>query len=254
MKRVVVIILLVLASTGQALAQNSKASPSETVLKFYKALKEKKYVEGFHHSIYRLAIEGLTPAELQDLESDFARTFSEIPDNIEVKSESINKDNAVVVLKFAGQEEVQTVALIREGKDWLVGDRESFAVVKQQGRAFFFNTRMEVNETETAKMLSRIYGAEIIYAKNFEGQYLEMAELIKRQAVPEDFSNGESNGYKIVVTVSSDKKNFTLTAIPMVYGKTGRLSFYVDPDGFRAEDLKGQPASKSSPIYHPKSD
>jgi hypothetical protein len=210
-------------------------------------------VEGFHYSIYRGAIEGLTPAELQDLEPDFARTFSEIPDKIEVKSERITGDNAIVVLKFAGQEEVQTVGLIREGKDWLVGDQESFAIVKQQGRAFFFNTRMEVNETETAKMLSRIYGAEIIYAKNFDGHYMDMAEMIKRQAVPEDFSDGESNGYKIVVTVSADKKNFTLNAVPVVYGKTGRLSFYIDPEGFRAEDLKGQPASKNSPVYRPKS-
>jgi hypothetical protein len=254
MKRVFVVILLVLAFTHLLSAQSAKGSPSETVLTFYKLLKEKKYVEGFHYSIYRAAIEGLTAAELKDLEPDFARTFSEIPDKIETKGEQITGNSAIVFLKFAGQEEVQQVALIREGKDWLVGDQESFAIVKQQGRAFFFNTRMEVNETETAKTLSRIFGAQIIYAKNFEGRYMDLAEMIRLRAVPEDISDGESNGYKITVSVSADKKNFTLNAVPVVYGKTGRLSFYLDPEGFRADDLKGQPASKTSPIYHPKSD
>ncbi|MBI3649816.1 MAG: hypothetical protein HY231_02070 [Acidobacteria bacterium] len=253
MKRVVVVMLLGFAFSMPSRAQNPPLSPAATVLKFYKALKEKRYIEGFRYSIYRAAIEGLSAAELSELEPDFARTFAEIPDQIETKGEQINRNSAVVFVKFAGQEQVQRIELIRDGNDWLVGDEESLALVKQQGRAFFFNTRMQVNESETAKMLARIFTAEAIYAEKFEGRYLDLAELVKRQAVPEDMSDGEANGYKFVITVSDDKKNFILNATPVSYGKSGKLSFYLDPEGLRAEDKKGQPASRTAPIYHPNS-
>ncbi|HSO76015.1 MAG TPA: hypothetical protein VLU47_14365, partial [Blastocatellia bacterium] len=62
-------------------------SPTQTVMNFYRALREKRYVEGFRQSIYRGAIEGLTAAELQDLEPDFARTFAAIPEKIEPRGE-----------------------------------------------------------------------------------------------------------------------------------------------------------------------
>ena len=252
MKRIAAVIFLLLSIPPQTMSQT--LSPSETVLNFYRALREKRYVEGFHFSIYRVAVEGLTAAELKDLEPDFARTFAEIPDKIEAKGEQINGDSAIVFLKFPGQDEVQQVGLIRQGKEWLVGDQESYAVVKRQGRAFFFNTRMEVNEAETVKMLSRIFSAEIIYAQKYEGRFMDMADMVRLQAVPGDLGDGESNGYKFTVTLAADKKSFMVSAVPAIYGKTGRSSFYLDADGLRADDKKGQPASKDSPTYHPKSE
>src|SRR5712692_8512728 len=76
-----VVVLIVLAVT--ALAQKKAGSPSEAVISFYRALKQKHYVDGFRHSVYRNAVEGLTAAELKDLEPDFAQTFAKIPDKIE---------------------------------------------------------------------------------------------------------------------------------------------------------------------------
>lgn len=236
-----------------AVAHGQKAgSPTQTVMNFYRALREKRYVEGFRQSIYRGAIDGLTPAELQDLEPDFARTFAAIPEKIEARGEQINSGDAIVFLKFDGVEKLEQVALIKIAGEWLVGDQESYTVVNSQGRAFFFNSRMAVNEGEAFDMLQRIIGAEVIYSAKFQGRIATLEELIRLGGVPKDIDDGEASGYRYALTISEDKKSFLASAIPTVYGKTGRLSFYADLDSIRAEDLKGQPANARSPIYQPK--
>jgi hypothetical protein len=52
--------------------------------------------------------------------------------------------------------------------------------------------------------------------------------------------------------VSRDGMSFVAAAVPTSYGKTGKISFYGDINGVRGEDLKGQAATASSPIYQPK--
>ena len=70
--------------------------------------------------------------------------------------------------------------------------------------------------------------------------------------VPKDLEDGETSGYKFVLTVSADTKTFVATALPVTYGKTGKNSFYADINGLHGEDLNGQPASSKSPIFQPK--
>lgn len=227
-------------------------SPTQTVIGFYRALREKRYVEGFHRSIYRGAIDGLTAAELQELEPEFARTFAAIPEKIEPRGEQINSDTAVVFLKFEGVEQLEQVALVKVGGEWVVGDKDSLAEVNSQGRAFFFNTRIIVNEGEAFEMLQRIIGAEVIYSAKFQGRNATLEELVKLGGVPKEIDDGDASGYRFSLTLSEDKKSFAAGAAPNNYGKTGRLSFYADLDGIRAEDLKGQPATARSPIYQPR--
>jgi hypothetical protein len=74
-------------------------------------------------------------------------------------------------------------------------------------------------------------------------------ELIKMEALPADVQPGDVSGYRVSLTLSADKKSFVVTAEPSRYGKSGRLSFYGDLTGLRAEDLKGRPASAKSPTY-----
>ncbi|HEY3135817.1 MAG TPA: hypothetical protein VGL29_07185 [Blastocatellia bacterium] len=245
-------ILALLALCVSTQAQKDGKSPTETALTFYRALKAKRYLDGFRHSVYRNAVEGLTSAELQDLEPDFARTFASIPDRIEPSGEKITGQMAAVSLKFGESKELQSVTLIRIGNEWLVGDQETLALVNAQGRAFFFNTRMQVNESEAYEMLQRIIGAEIIYSRKFEGKNASLAELIRLGGVPKDLEDGEASGYHFSLTVGADEKTFFAAATPTTYGKTGRISFYADINGIRGEDLKGQPATARSSIHHPK--
>jgi hypothetical protein len=236
---------------GFSFAQKAQ-SPTAAALNFYRALKEKRYVEGFRHSVYRGAVENLSAAELQELEPDFARTFAQIPDQIDAQGEQVTGDTALVTLKFAGTEQPQTVALIRAGGEWLVGDQAALADVKQQGRAYFFNARMLANEDEVVDMLQHIIGAEVIYGRKYAGRCAPLTELIRLGGVPKDMETGVVSGYRYTMTLSADQSSFTATAVPVVYAKTGRLSFYADLNGIRAQDLKGQPATVHSPLFQPR--
>ena len=249
-RRSVAALIVCLIGVLPATSQQS-TSPTETVISFYKELRSKRYVEGFKYSVYRGAVENLSPAELKELEPEFARTFSSIPEKIEPRGEKILGDTASVILKFEGLDQPQEVALIRVDDQWVVGDKDSLEMVRSQGPAFFFNTRMLVNEAEAFEMLSRIVGAELIYSRKFEGRFATLNELIKLGGVPKDIGD-ESGGYRIVLDLAADQKAFKTTATPILYGKTGRLSFYADSSGVRGEDLKGRVATASSPVYQPK--
>jgi hypothetical protein len=242
------VIVAVAASLATPLSAQSN-TPSQTALEFYRALKAKKYLEGFRVSVYRKAVEGLTPDELKDLEPDFSRTFSEIPDKIEVKDEKIDGDSALVSLKFEGTENLQPVGLIRSGGEWLVGDKETLELVKQQGKAFFFNTRITVNEAEAYEMLQRMVGAEYLYAKKFQGRNATLEELIKLGGVPKDLEDGTTSGYRFTLELRPDKSAFYARATPVAYGKTGRVSLYADVNGIRGADLKGKPAGPETPSF-----
>src|SRR5260370_37024546 len=84
-----------------AVAQ-AKVSPTQTAIEFYRALREKRYADGFRLSVYRGAVEGLSEADFKELEPEFARTFSAIPEKIEARAEKADGDSAVVFLKFDG--------------------------------------------------------------------------------------------------------------------------------------------------------
>ncbi len=251
MKQTATLMITLLLLVGWAPAQKKAGPPTDAVVSFYRALKEKRYVEGFRHSVYRSAVEGLTPAELQDLEPDFARTIA-IPDKIEPSGEQISGSTATVSLKFGGSDEPQQVVLVRAGGEWLVGDKETLSLVNAQGHAFFFNARMLVNEGEAYEMLQRVIGAEIIYSRKFAGKNASLEELIRLGGVPKDIEDGEASGYHFSLIVSADGMSFVAAAVPTSYGKTGKTSFYGDISGVRGEDLKGQPATGRSPIYQPK--
>ena len=74
-------------------------SAADTVKEFYRLLREKKYLEGFRLSVYREAIEGLTPEELKELEPDFELTFSRIPETVKILGTQIIGNNATIFIK-----------------------------------------------------------------------------------------------------------------------------------------------------------
>ncbi len=248
MKRTLIAALFISLLFVPLLAQKQTLTPSKTALQFYRLLKDKKYTEGFRLSVYRWAVEGLKPDEIKDLESDFTRTFSAIPDRMEAAGEEVTGDTAVVLLKFAGAPEPQQVGLVLVDGEWLVGDKESLDLVRKQGATYFFNARIAENENETFRMLLRLVGAETIYLQK-RGQIASLQDLIRLKGVPKDIEDADALGYRITLEVSSDKQSFFALATPLVYGRTGRLSFYADADGIRAEDLKGKPASANSPPF-----
>src|SRR5687767_11449055 len=77
--------LLALGSVTFVRSQSQQLSPSDTVRSFYKLMREKKFREAFALSIYRPAIDPLTPAEFSDLQIDFEKMAGAIPAQVNIK-------------------------------------------------------------------------------------------------------------------------------------------------------------------------
>lgn len=233
----------------QSAIRNESMGPADTVRAFYAALRNKRYVEGFSMSVYRPAILSLSKEELKELEPDFDSTFSQIPATLDIKGEQATGDTATVFLQSPGRKEPEPIALVRIDGEWKVGDLETHALVEQQGRAFFFNIRMLVNEREVYAMMNTIIGSEVLYASEHKGAAASLEELTKMGALPASIRDKGLSGYQWDLKITADGNSFIATAVPVKYGKTGRLSFYADTSGVRAEDNSGQLASASSPYY-----
>jgi hypothetical protein len=243
---------LCLTAAHRLPAQDHKTgSPSFVVQQFYKLLRAKRYAEGFRHSIYSLALEGLSADELRELEPDFERIATALPEQVEIRGEEISGDKATVFVKLPNETQAQEVGLIKVASQWIIGDRETQKLLKNQGRNYFFNERIRVSEAEANEWLQEILGAQLVFFKAKQ-RYTALDELIKLGGVSPLLANGAVNGYRFAIVPSKDGQSFVVTAIPVTYGRTGRLSFYADQTNLiRAEDKNGQPATASAAPYAP---
>jgi len=66
-------------------------------------------------------------------------------------------------------------------------------------------------------------------------------DLITAGLIPKDIEGAESTGYRIQKFKSADAKAWYATAEPVQYGRTGRLSFYLDASGVKNGDAGGKP-------------
>jgi len=258
-----------------AFAQQPARSPSDTVREFYKAMREKRFREAFALSIYKPAIDGLSDQEFQslrpqfkdlkdkefdalrptyrglssqefeDLRPDFDNMAAAIPDKVEINGEEISKDTATVFVKVATVDDPaakpQPVTLILVAAEWIIGTREDQGIVKKAGNNFFFNARMDTHHGEVTSMMARISVAELIYSQQHNGVYGELPALIAAGLLPKDVEGTESTGYQFRLTVGKDAKTYTVNAEPAQYGRTGRLSFFMDQSGVRSGDKGGKP-------------
>lgn len=215
---------------------------------FYQMLREKKFREAFMLSIYRSAIEGLTTQEFEELRPDFERMAAavseKIPAKIDISGEQISGDVATVfvkVLDAEGKEKVEPASLIKIDNDWIIGDKENLDLVKKSGKRFFFEARINAHHNDVQDMMTRISLAQVLYSQGHNGQFGNTAELIGAGVVPKDIEGTESTGYRFQITRSADGKTWYATAEPVQYGRTGRLSFYLDASGVRSGDNGGKP-------------
>ena len=222
-------------------------TPSDTVREFYKALREKRFKEAFALSIYRPALEGLKPQEYDDLRPDFEKVsvaVSEgIPAQLEISGEQISGDSADVFVKMVdseGKPKVESVGLIKADGAWIVGDRENQALVKKAGKKFFFNARIDAHHTDVQEMLTRISLALLLYSQQHEGKFANIPTLISLGLLPKDLEGTESTGYRFDINLADGGKKWTATAEPARYGRTGRLSFFMDAAGVRSADNGGK--------------
>lgn len=234
--------------TVPALAQSPQLSPTETVREFYRRMREKKFREAFSLSIYKSAIEPLKPQEFEDLKPDFERVAvavrEGIPPTLDITGEQISGDAATVfvkVLDAEGKQKIEPTSLIKVNGVWIVGDKENQELVNKAGKQFFFNARIDAHHNDVQDMLTRISLAQVIYSQQHNGQFGDLATLVAAGLVPKDLEGTESTGYRFRISVNPAAKTWSAAAEPVQYGRTGRLSFYLDAAGVRSSDMKGKP-------------
>lgn len=241
----VVLATLLLMTTGaNILAQTTPTrTPSETMVFFYKALFEKRFREALAMSIYQPAIEGLTDKEFDEFRPDF-EAMAKGADGIEITGEQISGDVATVFIKIkddSGTMQTSKVDLIRVGDAWIVGNAEDQKTVKQAGKEYFFNIRIQAHEADAGEMMVRIVKAQLVHNSQNAGLYADIPTLVKAGLLPADIETTASTGYRYHMKISPDKKSYQAGAEPAEYGRTGKLSFYLDLNGLIRKDIGGKP-------------
>lgn len=237
----------------EGMSQSPERSPSDTVREFYKGMREKRFRDAFNVSIYKPAIDALKPQEFEDLRPDFEKMAvavnERVPEKFEVTGEQISGNEATVfvkVLDAEGKEKVEPASLIKIDGVWTLGDRESLELVKKAGKQFFFTARIDAHHSDVQDMLTRISLAQVIYSQQHNGQFGDLPALIAAGLVPKDLESTESTGYRFRINVVSGGKAWNAGAEPAQYGRTGKLSFYLDPSGVKSSDVGGKPLTPRS--------
>jgi hypothetical protein len=227
-------------------------SPADTVRVFYRNLREKKFRDAIFLTNLRPAIEGLTDAELKEFEVDFEAIAKFVPSQLQINGEIITGDSATVTAKLPNEdldgEEIQEIKLRKEGNVWIIltVDESAEKRIKQDGKNYFPNLRIETHHDEARDMLDRVAKAQMAFATQNQGQYGDMESLIKGGLLPADIRSSVSTGYVYTVTVTPDRKRYAASAVPAVPGKTGRLSYAVELDkGGQPRLIKRDPSAKT---------
>ncbi len=230
-------------------------SPADTVRAFYQKMREKNYRDALFLTNLRPAIEGLTETEFKDLQVDFDALAGQIPADVAINGEIIVKDAATVTAKLpdveTGQIELQEIKLRRENSVWIILtlDEEAEKFVKKEGKNYFFTLKIETHQAEAKAMLERIYKAQLIYSAQNGGLFGDIPALVQSGFLPADVKTSASTGYNFNLSLAFDKKSYSASAEPAVYGKTGKLSFIFNVGGkqkaiIKSKDNKGKPVKK----------
>lgn len=230
-------------------------SPADTVRMFYAKLREKKFREAIFLTNLRPAIEGLTDRELKEFQVDFEAVAKNVPAEIEINGEITSGDSATVTVKLPGEEpdtwEIQEVRLRRENSVWVIltVDETAEKQIKQEGKNYFYALRITTHQDEAKAMLNRISKAQIAFSAQSQGKFGEIPALIESGFLPADVQTSETTGYVYALTLNADKTDYTATATPAEYGKSGKISYLVRLNEKKsplltAKDTGGKPLQK----------
>jgi type IV pilus assembly protein PilA len=114
-------------------------------------------------------------------------------------------------------------------------------------------SRIAANEGSAQSSMRTVFEAELTYQSTVgRGEYGTLADLERASLITSELASGTKWGYRYKVEVkeptSSWPARFTVVAVPLTYGSSGRRSFFIDQTGIlREEDARGLEASGSSP-------
>ena len=230
--------------------------PADTVRVFYKHLRERRFREALFLTNLRPAIEGLTDIELKDFALDFESIAGAVPAEVEINGEIITGESATVTANLPNnatdKTELQTIRLQKKSDNfWMILTVDEIAAkkIKNQGKNYFYQLRIETHEHEARKMLERISKAQLAHSLQNNGLFTDMRSLIESGLLAEDAATSASTGYDYAINVAPDNTTYNATATPSEYGKSGKLSFLLNLDAKKisrvsSKDTGGKAMSK----------
>lgn len=103
---------------------------------------------------------------------------------------------------------------------------------------------MVTKEREAIGTLWTIANAERQYKEKNKSGYASLEELMTAELLPKEMLNSKS--YKFEIEITAD--GYAITAVPVEYGKSGKMSYFMDQTGvIRGADHGGNSASASDP-------
>jgi hypothetical protein len=108
------------------------------------------------------------------------------------------------------------------------------------------------NEQSAISSMRTVHSAEVTWFANFGYNYTDLAGLAQAGLIDAILASGQRSGYSFSVVVipqtPTEPAGYRANAIPQMYGRTGRRSFFIDESGvIRAADHHGGPASANDP-------
>lgn len=233
---------------GKPTAAAAATTPTEVIRAFYTALRERRFRDAMLMTVLRPAVEALSASELAEYQPDFERLAPFVPTDYEITGEQLSGETATVFVKTGEGKDVKVegIELMRDRGAWIVGKREDLEDVKKQGKKFFPEARIAAHEEEAETMLKRIAAAQVAYALQNSGSFADLNALVRAGYVPQDILGTETTGYSFTVAPGAPGKGYVARAEPARYGRTGRLSFYMDQSGIQKKDTGGKPFNPQS--------
>jgi hypothetical protein len=225
----------------------TQRGPSDVVRDFYKAMREHRFKDAWSLTIYKAAVEGLSADEMEDLRPDFEQKAAQIPEQIEVTGERIQGNIATVFVRVPVTDSTpqitsEPVNLLSSGGGWIIGTETDLAEVKKKGRRFFLDALIEQHESDIEDLLKRFLAVQLVYSQEHKGVLGNLQELIAANLIAKESGDPKAIGYTVHLTITPDGKGYVAGAEPTRYGRTGKLSFWMDQTGnIKKADNGGKP-------------
>src|SRR4051812_41895911 len=236
---------LVLCVTATAVPAQTKPGPSDVVREFYKAMREHRFKEAWSMSVYKAAVDGLSADEMEDLRPFFESQAAPIPEQLQIDAEKISGTTAQVFVRLppsdsSPQLTSKPVDLIKSGSGWIIGTESEDATVKKAGSRYFIDALIDLNQDNMTDVLKRLIGMEAAHAQANNGVYGELKALVAAGLMSDDMLDPKTSGYNLRLNING--KAYLATAEPLHYGRTGKLSFWMDQTGaIKSGDNGGKP-------------
>ena len=241
------LLLVTLFACSSGAGAQTQRGPSDVVRDFYKAMREHRFKDAWSLTIYKPAVEGLNAEEMEDLRADFEEKAAQIPEQIEITGEQIKGNIATVFVKVPVTEATpqitsEPVNLINSGGVWIIGDEANEAIVKKAGRRFFLDALINEHQSDIEDLLKRLIAVQIVYSSQHNGTFGDLPALIATDLISKESGDPKAAGYDFRIAVAKDGKSYVATAEPTRYGRTGKLSFWMDQTGaIKSADNGGKP-------------